>query len=294
MGFDLFITARDCLDDYLFFMENLNNQNYTDDVRVVFVNQGIINETVDKIDTFENSNLSVEYINASPMPLSLARNLAIKNGLLNDIIAFPDDDCWYEPNLLKNISKEFSDNPELDCICTNVYDPISKKTYGGRPEFGRIAVDYRNIFSLPISVGIFVKKSALLKAGPYFDTQFGAGTELGSGEETELISRLITTGSKILYIGDLSVYHRVPIYSSNDYMKFRKYACGFSYLCMKFIFHKNYIVLAKLIEVCVRSISGFLFYFSKPNYRKVYAGRLLGIFEGIKRYIFDNLADKLD
>src|SRR5690349_10889036 len=47
--------------------------------------------------------------------LSRARNVGLP-AATGDVIAFPDDDCWYPPDLLQQVAAIFSENPAVDGI----------------------------------------------------------------------------------------------------------------------------------------------------------------------------------
>jgi glycosyltransferase involved in cell wall biosynthesis len=212
-------------------------------------------------------------------PLSKARNAGMKE-LSGDIIAFPDDDCWYEPNLLATVANFFRDNPEIDCICTNVYDPVRRSVYGKRPVGITRRVSFINLFRLCISVGIFVRREALELAGAYFDETLGAGTPIGSGEETELLGRLLSRGCRIEYVGDIQVYHPVPHYSKSDVRKSYDYGVGFGHVNGRLLSAGHTGVLWGFAEVFARSCLGTVLNLPDPVRRAVYWNRMRGIFSG--------------
>jgi GT2 family glycosyltransferase len=280
MDIDLILTARDRRVETLRFFASLASQQGAGQIRVLFADQGlgIYSEALEIIS--QQSDISLQYQGIPPSPLSVARNEAIKMGLRSRIIGFPDDDCWYGPAVISSVQRIFNDQPEVDCICTNVYDPVRGLSYGGRPVGIRLPVNFSNIFALPISVGIFVRREAFEAVGPRFDETLGAGTVLGSGEETELIARLLQSGVKILYAGDISVFHPVPNYNKNDAGKFHAYGLGYGYISSKFVKNGNYIVILNLIKLIVLSLGGFLVFILNKTKRDVYRARLFGILKG--------------
>jgi glycosyltransferase involved in cell wall biosynthesis len=220
-----------------------------------------------------------ELQSGSRIPLSKARNVGLPH-LSGDIIAFPDDDCWYEPNLLANVANFFRDNPEIDCICTNVYDPVRRSVYGKRPVGVTRRVSFTNLFRLGISVGIFVRREALELAGAYFDERLGAGTPIGSGEETELLGRLLSRGCRVEYVGDIQVYHPVHHYSKADVRKSYDYGVGFGHVNGRLLSAGHPGVLWGFAEVFARSFLGTVLYLPDPVRRAVYWNRMRGILSG--------------
>lgn len=280
MSFDLVLTARDREVETLRFLYSLASQNGTARVRVLFADQGLRlnSQEIESIPKKQGTSLHITEI--EPSALSCARNDAIKMGLCSSIVGFPDDDCWYGVNVLSKIQSVFEEQPNLHCICTNVFDPDKSLSYGGRPLDVRIPVNFSNIFSLPISVGIFIRRDTLEAVGARFNESLGAGTVLGSGEETELIARLLDSGAEILYAGDISVYHPVPNYDENDARKFHAYGLGYGYLSSTFMIQGKYIVALNFMNLVVRSLGGAIIFLFNKRKRSVYWNRLAGILRG--------------
>jgi glycosyltransferase involved in cell wall biosynthesis len=288
VDFSLVLTSCDRVDDLFRFLAGLNKSQFTGSIEVIFVNQG---QVLENLSARLPESVVLHCLEIGhKLPLSEARNLALmkSNG---DIIGFPDDDCWYSPTVLVSLHKLFEELPCIQCICTNVFDPDRGLSYGGRPIGTRRTVNFSNIFSLPISVGIFVRRGAFEAAGARFDESLGAGTVLGSGEETELIARLLESGADILYAGDVSVFHPVPNYDQNDASKFHAYGLGYGYLSSKFVRKGHYIVMLNLINLIIRSLGGFVIFIFNRKKRNVYQSRLNGILRGSFMAFTDSKAD---
>ena len=224
MSFTLVVTSygRDADLNRLF--GSIARQTFRGRINIAFVNQGFM--TPPSRAALPTSIGFAETRTDGRVSVSRARNIGLRDQSAA-IIAFPDDDCWYETNLLDNVANYFRDNPTIDCICTNVYDPVRQSVYGKRPMGVIRRVSFANLFRLGISVGIFVRREALELAGGYFDERLGAGTPIGSGEETEFLGRLLSRGCHIEYVGDLQVYHPVPHYSNADVRKNYRYGVDF-------------------------------------------------------------------
>lgn len=280
MSFDLVLTARDRKVETLRFLASLAAQKGTERVRVLFADQGLRLTPQDLALVPQKNGTTLQILEIEPSALSVARNNAIKMGLSSTIVAFPDDDCWYGATVLSSVQKIFDERPDLQCVCTNVFDPDKNLTYGGRPIGIRLPVTFFNIFSLPISVGIFIRREAFEAVGAKFDESLGAGTFLGSGEETELVARLLESGAQILYVGDISVFHPLPDYQMADATKFYAYGLGYGYLATNLIKRGKYVVAINWLNVMVRSLLGVLFFLFKGTKRSVYWSRFVGVFKG--------------
>jgi GT2 family glycosyltransferase len=288
MSFHLVLTAFDRKVEVERFFTSLANQTLSDRITVEFINQGsspIPDQRLPK-----NILLNEKVINRR-IPLSNARNMALSN-INNDIVGFPDDDCWYEPRVLESVKRYFDSNPEIDCVCTAVFDPNLDKSYGRRPLDIVLPIKFSNIFYLPSSVGIFVRLPALRKAGAFFDLRLGAGTILGSGEETDLVARLLESGSSVIYLGNIKVYHPVVDYKIEDAKKFYHYGLGFGYLNMQFLKKGHFAVMPFYFNILLRSLIGFFVFIHKPIKRQVYWQRLLGMIKGGLQGIFSPVGNR--
>lgn len=277
MIFSLIITSNDRIYDLRRLFSSILAQDYKYSIQVIFINQGNYNPT-------EEFTLSdkLDYIQVDAgrlIPLSQARNLGISLATGN-IIAFPDDDCWYASDLLTQLANFFDLNPTISCLCTSVFDPDRGLSYGKRPLNIKVPITYANLFKLPISVGIFLRNSALDKAGRYFDERLGAGTALGSGEETELIARVLASGSKVVYNGYIRVFHPVTDYTEKDARKFYTYGLGFGYLNGLLCRRGHWSVVVFYLSVLIRSLAGILLRFTRPLERNLYTYRLIGVLNG--------------
>jgi glycosyltransferase involved in cell wall biosynthesis len=273
----LILTAQDRIEDLKRFISSLLVQSFKGKIELIFINQGTY-----QIDSDFKFPENIDYIPINighQIPLSHARNIGLKHAT-GEIVAFPDDDCWYGLNLLENVMDYFKKHKELDCICTNVYDPERKKSYGKRPTGVIKRIKFINLFILPSSVGIFIKLNALDRIGRGFDESLGAGTFLGSGEEMELISRLLLAKLKVEYVGGIQVFHPILDYKETDCKKYYSYGLGFGYLNGKLVRFGHITLLWYLSEIIARSTLGVIFNLRMPLKRQLYWKRLQGIANG--------------
>ncbi|GAB1482750.1 hypothetical protein MASR2M78_15660 [Treponema sp.] len=149
---------------------------------IIFIDQGNNEFEFEKI----RKDIKLIYIKKYKMSLSKARNIGLRYIEENNIIGFPDDDCWYPPDFFLDLLFYFADK-SADCICTNVWDPLQKKTYGNRPLTVNKKIDYYNIFYFPISVGIFLRSSLLHNNFMYFNGKLhGCRSEIRAVEKKQI------------------------------------------------------------------------------------------------------------
>lgn len=93
-------TSQNRRQELIRFINSLNNQIGIDfsQIQLIFIDQG------DNLDLFGklNPQIKFDYIKYHLCSLSHARNIGLCH-VSGEYIGFPDDDCWYEQNTLKNI-----------------------------------------------------------------------------------------------------------------------------------------------------------------------------------------------
>lgn len=147
------------------------------------------------------TSLNIKYIKTDQAHLSKARNLGIQCSL-GEYIGFPDDDCFYQKNLLLKLVKIFKEK-KFDFINTGVYSIESKLRLPFTSLKNNSPVNLWNFYKAGTSVGLFMKNSSK----KYFDINFGIGSRYGSSEEMDLILREIKLNKKGHYFPSLKVFH---------------------------------------------------------------------------------------
>lgn len=147
----------------------------------------------------------VNHIRISQTSLSNARNLGLRViGNDNNVLCFPDDDCWYPKNFFKDISDIFENN-NSDIIQTYYRE---EKIDGRKPK--ELIIDKHNVKNLhPCSVGIFINLRKVSYKFINFDELLSVGAVLPGGEESDLLFSLIEKNYKIQQVNYPYVYHKV-------------------------------------------------------------------------------------
>lgn len=139
--------------------------------------------------------------------LSTARNtgLAVTSG---DVVGFPDDDCWYEPETLAMVASAFED-ASIDFVIGRQVDSAGAEVLRSPAE--NCAVNRDNVWRLAMSSAVFVRRRLIEVIGGFDGTLgVGASSPYQSGEETDLILRAIRAGFRGTYLHDLVVRHPAP------------------------------------------------------------------------------------
>ncbi|MBB4955439.1 GT2 family glycosyltransferase [Agrobacterium vitis] len=174
--------------------------------------------------------------------LSKARNVGMA-AAKGDIIAFPDDDCWYRPDTIATVHAVFGRDPALQAATGRTLDAeghVSVSPTGLAP----CAITRDNFLSCGNSNGIFIKAN-LLKSIGNFDEKLGVGaqTPFQSGEEADLLLRAAASGAKLIYYPEVIVHHDQVVASDNPKRIERaaKYGAGFGAVLRKHDFPLTYL-----------------------------------------------------
>ena len=147
--------------------------------------------------------------------LSRGRNAALVAALAdiesgqNYIIAFPDDDCWYASDVLAKVSKHFEADPRLSGVTGRSMSDVSIPSAASSPS-ARVNLDAGNLFrgSMAISYCIFLRLDVVRRVGMFDETLgVGAGTQWGSGEESDYLLRALRLKARLRYEPDIEIFH---------------------------------------------------------------------------------------
>src|SRR5687767_12594788 len=114
------------------------------------------------------SELEVVLLTAPP-GLSHARNRALPE-LRGDLVAFPDDDCAYPPDLLERVAARFARDLSLDGLSARTADREGCSDTGWRDDVETLRK--RNVWNLVASAGLFLRRAVIARVGT-FDERLG-------------------------------------------------------------------------------------------------------------------------
>jgi glycosyltransferase involved in cell wall biosynthesis len=162
-------------------LESLTQQEFSD-YEVILVDQNsddrlqdVLNEFVERVPLIRIS---------SPKGVSRARNNGFQKAS-GEIIAFPDDDCWYSPGLLKKIDQWFRDHSKYAIFAVGAVDEEGILS-GNRWVQASCDLMPINIFRTTFCSSLFLCRETLRKNS--FDE------EMDRGEETDLVLRMLDSG----------------------------------------------------------------------------------------------------
>jgi glycosyltransferase involved in cell wall biosynthesis len=166
--------------------------------------------------------------------LSRARNAGMAVAR-NDVIAFPDDDCWYTPGLLVQVAAAMAATPDVQIFSARTVDTAGRPSVS--PTMDRPAAISRSNFLLcGNSNTLFFRRDAATRIG-LFDERLGvgSGTLFGSGEEADYLLRALAKGFVARYEPALHVLHDQvdEVITSRTIERARLYGAGFGALMRK-------------------------------------------------------------
>lgn len=219
------------------------------------------------------------YLRSNATGASRARNLGLEHAE-GDIVAFPDDDCRYPPDLLNQVARFFSMNPEKAGLTGRSTDEK------GRSNMGNFSLkpgplDRINVWKQAIEYTMFFRGKTARSLR--FDETMGqgAGTPYGAGEGTDYLLRLLEREASLHYDPSLTVVHQshTPPYNTDAARKTHAYGYGMGY-----VLKKNRLPLWLKVKYLIRPLGGtalslLRLKLPESNYQwNSFKGRLKGLF----------------
>ena len=172
------------------------------DFELIVVDQNPDDRLVPVLARAQGLGLACRHLRQAEPNLCLARNTGIEQAV-GDIVAFPDDDCWYESDVVEKVLDRFELQTGLDAL-------VIRWAETGRHPAGRFSfVEYARLRGLPASsITLFFRTVRLREAGG-FDLAFGLHSWYGAGEEVDLMLRLLKAGACVEFDPEILVHHAV-------------------------------------------------------------------------------------
>lgn len=163
----------------------------------------------DRLDIWVNEaqllGLKLRHIRLKKPNLSSARNLGIAESV-GAVVGFPDDDCWYEADVISNLRKAFAGDEHLDGCVANW---VEQSCVRGEDASGRtlsLAAWRKFRGGDASSISLFFRRDLVLRLGG-FDERIGVGQWFGAAEETDLIFRALAAGACLQRLPALRIHH---------------------------------------------------------------------------------------
>ena len=166
------------------------------------------------------------------------------------IIAFPDDDCAYERDVLKKVVAEFARRKNLSILVAGSYDFSSSRfSIGVNSRKARYFSRFR---MMGVEFTQFFDRNRIDGKQFHLDHDFGIGSKYSGAEGFELLYRLLRSGSTAFYTPEIKIYHpdkdhyklgtgRMLMYSTGVGAYIRKFANQHDVFMLYYIVRKMFV-----------------------------------------------------
>jgi glycosyltransferase involved in cell wall biosynthesis len=185
--FDLVVATVGRVGELGQLLDSLDRQTHRD-FRVLVADQNGDDRVQDVL--ARHGSLRIERLRA-PHGLSRARNDALTH-LEADVVAFPDDDCIYQDDLLERVAARLDSG----------LDGVTGREPWWTTAAAKLTRD--NLWNRAISFTIFLRRDVIERVGA-FDERLGLPSS--SGEEIDYLIRALDAGARIEYDPALVVEH---------------------------------------------------------------------------------------
>ena len=151
-------------------------------------------------------DLPFEFARVIELPLKISLSKA-RNELMrvfppevNEIIFFPDDDCWFGKDTLANVEILISNYD----FAIGVIDTNGEENSSVGFE-SQEAIDLETALKTAASAALFCRSESII--GYSFDEKLGLGTAIGSAEDLDLVLHLLSVHLKGVYSPNVRIGH---------------------------------------------------------------------------------------
>lgn len=173
---------------------------------LVVVDQNVDDRLQAPLQALVAGGMAVQHLRLPERNLSRARNRGLQ-AARSALVAFPDDDAWYEPDTLQHAVQQLQASPGDDGLIARWVDIDPP----GAARQGRADLSQWRQFRGPpaSSITLFLRTESARGWGG-FDEDLGVGRWYGAGEETDLMLRALAAGACLHHVDAVRVRHAAP------------------------------------------------------------------------------------
>ncbi len=201
MGISLVVATVGRTEELRRLLQSLAGQT-VQDFEAIIVDQNDDDRLHDLVTEFRARGLQLLHVQQKVKNVSAARN----NGLrfaTREFVAFPDDDCWYERDVVERVLLAWQQERGVDGV-------VGRWVERGLPAARRRTLSWRMMRKFreveTNSIEIFLRRDLVLAIGG-FDEHLGVSGWFASGEETDLVMRVLRDGGRMVYVPQIEVHH---------------------------------------------------------------------------------------
>lgn len=204
---------------------------------------------------------------------------------LGRIVAFPDDDCVYNNDVLESVVREFEHRPQLAILVAGSYEFSSSQFSVGVNS--RKAQYFSRFRMMGVEFTQFFDLSRIDRRQFYFDHEFGIGSKYSGGEGFELLYRLLRNGCIAFYNPKIKICHANKDHYQLGVGRMLTYSTGIGAYIRKFANERDlyivYYILRKMfVAPFLKMILALIFFNPKKLAYSFY--NLIGIWRGFMAY----------
>ena len=227
--FSLIVTTLGRTTELARLLESLDRQTYKQ-FETIIVDQNPDDRLVSII--AKHPNLTIRHVrSARGAAHGRNRGLELARG---EIIAAPDDDCWYPEDLLNSVWTWFAEHREFHGLFTSIRDENGLLQKQRRRGTLRCECDRSTVWHYGIEFNSFFRKKVVNSVGKY-DERLGPGAATGfqSGEGGDYFLRVLDQGYRISFEPSFSVYHAFMREPARELRQAYPYALGTGFVLRK-------------------------------------------------------------
>jgi glycosyltransferase involved in cell wall biosynthesis len=201
MGISLVVATVGRTEELRRLLQSLASQTVKD-FEVILVDQNDDDRLHDIVTEFLARGLCLRHVEQKERNVSAARNSGLRLAT-RQFVGFPDDDCWYECDVVERVLLACGQDRGVDGVVGRWIErglPIA----GSRTLSWRLMREFREVETN--SIEIFLRRDLVLAIGG-FDEDLGVSGWFGSGEETDLVMRVLRDGGRMVYVPQIEVHH---------------------------------------------------------------------------------------
>lgn len=196
--FSLVVATVDRCDEMRPLLRSLHSQAESG-FELVVVDQNADDRLLPLLAELRQAGVAVQHLRQAQRHPNRARNVGARAARA-PWLAFPDDDCWYDPDTLARAGVHLADAEALDGV-------VGHWVEMGAPAPRLDLQAWRAFRGGEASmITLFLRRDAFLRWGG-FDERIGPGTWFGGGEETDLMLRALTQGARWRFDAAVRVHH---------------------------------------------------------------------------------------
>lgn len=264
------------------FLKSLVNQTYKN-FELIIIDQnrdGKIDAIVELFkDCFDMKHVKVDFTGNAR-----ARDYGI-GFVQGRVVAFPDDDCAYDKDVLKKVVAEFKRRPNLSILVTGSYDFSSSRfSIGVNSHKARY---FSRFNMMGVEFTQFFDRKRIDGKQFYLDHDFGIGSKYSGGEGFELLYRLLRSGSTAFYTPEIKIYHPDKDHYKLGTSRMLMYSTGVGAYIRKFanqhdVFMMYYIVRKMFVAPVLKMLLALVLFNRKRLAYSFY--NLVGVWRGFLEY----------